>query len=79
MPARPKARTTSNTECCLMNMVDRMIRLVITRDAIRRRGRSRVRRLFWIANQAPRELYTWMLGRMLLGLVGLVQPGDHGP
>lgn len=62
------AVVTSNTECCLINMVDIII------DALRTREANRIPLcclkclLLIIAIWQPSELNTWILGHRLVGV-----------
>ena len=59
---------TSITECCFRNMVDMMISVVRVRDAaftnLLSRSLSQFVSDMWIA----RELNTWILGRIFVGV-----------
>lgn len=59
---------TSNTECCLINMVDRMMEKASIPEAIRIPFLFLNPALLITAKCAPMELYTWMLGHKLVGV-----------
>ena len=66
--AMMKAVSTSNTECCLMNMVDRIMETHSIRDAVWTAGFLRSFSLRITAKWVPSELYTWILGHRLVGV-----------
>jgi len=62
------AVVTSNTECCLINMVDKIIETHKTNEQARIPFFFSSRALFITAMWQPRELYTWMLGQRFVGV-----------
>lgn len=68
MAAMIKAVVTSNTECCLINIVDKIIEEANRNDEIRMMGLFLKQLLRAMAKCAPKELYTCMLGHKLVGV-----------
>lgn len=62
------AVVTSNTECCLISIVDKMIEMHKTNEQVRIPFFFSRCALFITAIWQPRELYTWMLGQRFVGV-----------
>ena len=69
-----KAVSASNAECRLMNMVDRMMEMHSTRDAVFTPLLPARALLCAMAKCAPSELYTWMLGQRFVGVSAKYNP-----
>ena len=68
MAAIMKAVVTSNTECCLINMVDIIIDVLSIKEANLIPLCCLKCLLLIIAMWQPSELYTWILGHRLVGV-----------